>query len=151
MHHPDARLSEGLEASLAAAFPNLKPLPPHLSVNTAEWALAAATAVVTVSSSLAATALIAGKHVVVAPRSPLSNLASTSLHSLEEPAPNLSRTQRAGLLSFLSHRYSLPMEAALRPGGSLITHLEALAAEPDPLEWLLDLSDWSPSRLESLI
>ncbi|MFZ4566127.1 MAG: hypothetical protein ACOYMY_06660 [Prochlorococcaceae cyanobacterium] len=39
----------------------------------------------------------------------------------------------------------------LRPGGSLITHLEALAAEPDPLEWLLDLSDWSPSHLESLI
>ena len=151
MHHPDTHLSEALESSLAAAFPNLKPLPPHLSTNTAEWALAAADAVVTVSSTVAASALIAGKHVVVAPRSAFSGLASTSVESLQEPTPSLSRTQRAALLSFLSHRYSLPMASALNAGGSLMAHLEALVAAPDALEWLLDLTDWSPSHLESLI
>jgi hypothetical protein len=39
LYKPQACLPAALEASLAAAFPQLAPLPPELSANVAEWAL----------------------------------------------------------------------------------------------------------------
>ena len=63
---------------------------------------------------------------------------------------DLDRSQRAALLMMLSHRYSLSLGAALQPGGGFYVHLQACMAATDPLEWLLDLSEWSPASLESL-
>ena len=150
LYHPHSRLPAVLEASLAAEFSQLATLPPELSGNVAEWALPEADAVVAVSSSVAAHALISGKQVVVCGRSPLQAFAATSLDALADPAPSLTRQQRLALLAFLSHRYSLPLAALRDPNGPLPDHLRALAATPDPIAWLLDLSSWTPDRLALL-
>lgn len=150
LHHPDWRLPTELEASLSAAFPQLAALPPELSGNVAEWALPEADAVVVVSSSVAAHALISGKQVVVCGRSPLQSLAATSLEALDDPAPSLSQQQRLALLAILSHRYSLPVAELHDPNGLFPDHLRALATTPDPITWMLDLSSWAPYHLARL-
>lgn len=146
-----ARLSPALEASLAFAYPKLLTLPSELNGNVAEWVLPVADAVVTVSSSVAGNALIAGKHVVVSGRSPLCNLASTSLEALPTASPSLTRDQRGALLAFLSHRYSFTLAEICHPNGPFPAHLQALLETPDPVEWLLDRSNWTPERLARLI
>jgi hypothetical protein len=125
--------------------------PPELSANVAEWALPEADAVVSVSSSMAGQALISGKQVVVVGRTPLRALAHTSLAALAEPRPSLTRLQRAALLAFLSHSYTLTRTEIGDPEGSFPDHLRTLATSPDPISWLLDLSHWAPERLARLL
>lgn len=151
LHHPDARMPASLEASLAAAFPQLALLPPELNANVAEWALPVADAMVCVSSSMAGQALITGKHVVVMGRTPLRALAPNSLEALSDSGPTLSRQQRASLLAFLSHRYTLTLAEIGDPHGPFLEHLRNLVTSADPVDWLLDLSGWSPERLARLL
>jgi hypothetical protein len=151
LYKPHARLSSALEDSLASEFPNLFPLPAELSSNVAEWLLPVADAVITVSSSVAGHALIYGKQVVVSSRSPLRNLASTNLGVLASPTPSLTPQERLGLLAFLSHRYTLTLAEISNPAGPFRAHLRALLESPDPVEWLLDQSDWTPGRLARLV
>lgn len=151
LYKSHARLSPALEASLACAYPKLLTLPAELSGNVAEWALPVADAVVTVSSSVAGHALIYGKQVVVCHRSPLRNLASTSIETLACPSPSLTPEERLSLLVFLSHRYTLTLAEIADPKGTFPAHLRALLETPDPVEWLLDRSDWAPEQLARLV
>lgn len=151
LYHPDARIPTALEGSLAAEYPQLAPLPAELSGNVAEWLLPLADAVVTVSSSVAAQALISGKQVVVSRRSPLRHLAATSLEALRTPSPSLTPQERPALLAFLSHRYTLTLAEIADPSGPFPGHLRSLLQSPDPVEWLLDHSDWPPARLARLV
>jgi hypothetical protein len=151
LYHPHARLTAELEASLAAEYPQLKPLPPPLSGNVAEYALPVADAVVAVSSSVAGQALICGKQVVLTGRTPMRAFAANSLEALATPGPTLQRQERLALLAFLSHRYTLLLSEISDPNGPLLTHLQTLATTPDPLSWLLDLSEWTPDRLARLL
>jgi hypothetical protein len=150
LYHPDARLPVASEKSLVAEFPSLAPLPQELSGNVAEWALAGANAVVTVSSSMAAHALIDGKTVVVVGDSPLRSYASRNLEALSDCTPSLNMPERLALLAFLSHRYTLSLVEIAKPGGLLPSHLRQLLDATDPVEWLLDLSGWNPDRLARL-
>lgn len=151
LYKTHARLPAALEATLAAAFPQLMPLPAELSGNVAELALSEADAVVVVSSSVAAHGLLAGKTVVVCGRTPLRAWAATSLQALASPVPSLSPSQRLALLAFLSHRYTLTLAEIADPAGPFPAHLRALAEAPDPADWLLDLSSWTPERLLRLL
>jgi hypothetical protein len=151
LYKTNARLPATLEASLAAALPQLTPLPAEWSGNVAEWALSEADAVVTVSSSVAGQALISGKQAVVMGRTPLRTLADTSLKSLDNPRPTLNRQQRLALLAFLSHRYTLTLAEVADPNGPFPDHLLALVESADPIAWLLDLSGWTPGRLARLM
>lgn len=151
LYKTHARLSPALEASLACAYPNLLTLTAERNGNVAEWVLPAADAVVTVSSSVAGHALIYGKQVVVCNRSPLCNLASTSLEALASPSPSLTPEERLSLLVFLSHRYTFTLAEIADPTGTFPAHMRALRESPDPVEWLLDRSDWTPEQLARLV
>jgi len=76
---------------------------------------------------------------------------ASSLEALATPGPTLQRQERLALLAFLSHRYTLLLSEISDPNGPLLTHLQTLATTPDPLSWLLDLSEWTPDRLARLL
>ena len=150
LYHPDALTKPALASSLASEFPNLIQLPNEMSGNMAEWALPAADAIVTVSSSMAGQALIAGKQVVTCSRSPMCAFAATSTEALAKPAPSLNPMERVALLAFLSNRYTMTLAEMHDPDGLFLNHLKALAQASDPVDWLLDLTDWSPKHLARL-
>jgi uncharacterized Fe-S cluster-containing radical SAM superfamily protein len=71
--------------------------------------------------------------------------------ALADAGPNLSCQQRAALLAFLSHRYTLTLSEIGDPEGPFSEHLRTLVTSADPISWLLDLSGWTPERLARLL
>jgi hypothetical protein len=106
-YHPGHKLTRALEESIAEQMPNFVLLPESWKQGRSEWLLQAVDAVVTVSSVVGWSALLAGKRTVTLGRSNLAGFAATRIADIEDVTP-LSSGERYSLAAFLMFRYCVP-------------------------------------------
>lgn len=145
--HPASRIDVSHEAGLSAEFSNLEFLPPELSQNVGELAIRMADGLVTISSTLAMTAGLAGIPVVVTGTSAFTGIFPRLVSALAKSNP-LSAKERAALIVFLTHRYCHPDADFYRPDGSFISAIRDMLDTPDPKRWMRDLSGWSVDAIK---
>jgi hypothetical protein len=148
-YHAGQRLSPQMENSLAKASSRLHFLPTDLSQGLSEPLCLAADAVVTISSTTAMAALLFGKKAAVTGISPFANWAVSKPEDLDS-APTLTSSEAASVIAFLTHRFSFDHESLMQHPRKLADHLAALASQPDPSAWMLDLRDWTPESAAQL-
>jgi hypothetical protein len=125
-YHPSYALPQEAEDAIAAQMPKLLQLPPSWRQGRSELLLRAVDAVVTVSSTLGFTSLVAGIPTFALGRSALMGIASTNIGALGQGRP-LSVHQRQRLLAFLLEHYCHPAERFLHEPGYLPAKLAALS------------------------
>ena len=150
VHHPDARMSRAIEVSVANSFPQIALLPESLGSGVAEFALPEVDAIITVSSSVAMTAILAGKKVVVTGRTPYINLSSSDPSLLDGIKP-CTMMERMSILAFLTHRYTKTLEEVQNTSGSFLNYIDEITRSQDASSWMLDRNEWIPSRISALI
>lgn len=111
-YHPGHQLSRTLEESIAEQMPNLLLLPERWKQGRSEWLIQAIDAVITVSSVVGWSALLAGKRSATLGRSNLAGFASTSIEYIDT-SPPLSSRSRLNLAAFLMYRYCIPEQQFL--------------------------------------
>ncbi|CAE6869638.1 hypothetical protein R69746_08322 [Paraburkholderia aspalathi] len=148
-YHGGQRLSEEMEAALAAATPRLRFLPQSLSLGLSEPMLLSADGMITISSTSAMTGLLFQKRVIVTGRSPYNTWCRSDPAEIAN-APVLTDDQVASILCFLTNRFTLSHEVLDETIDPLIELMKAVAASGDPVKWLTDVSDWTPEKAARL-
>lgn len=147
-HHPSSRAPEWLDRSLPTSFPNLVTLPSELASNALDLAIDAIDGLVTISSTTAMTAALAGKRVVTVGASAFSALFGSRIEDLAEREP-LSADVRANLIAVLTHRYCHAREDVCSKRGGLLALAEEAGGRDT--DYFLDCSGWDPGRIAELI
>ncbi len=148
-YHGGQRLTEDMEAALAAATNRLRFLPQTLSLGLSEPMLLSADGMVTISSTSAMTGLLFQKRVIVTGRSPYNTWCLSDPARIAE-APVLSDEQVASVLCFLTNRLTLSHEVLDKTIDPLIDLVKAVTTSGDPVKWLTDISEWTPERAAQL-
>lgn len=115
-YHPAHALPRAVEECIAGQMPNFMLLPDSWRQGRSEWLLQAVEAVVTVSSAVGWSALLAGKRTVAMGQSNLTGFAASSIGEIDEIAP-LSIEERYNLFAFLKNRYCIDEESFLDKEG----------------------------------
>jgi hypothetical protein len=143
-YHPAYRLPRPLEESIAEQMPNFLLLPESWKQGRSEWLLQAVDAVVTVSSVVGWSALLAGKQTVSLGRSNLTGFAATRLADIDGVA-SLSSGERRSLAAFLMSRYCVPATRFLDKPGYVASIISGIMASGE--EYFFEgvsLDDFSP-------
>ncbi len=143
--HPDAPVPQALLQALARHHPQLRSLPDGLGLGTTEALLTRADALVTVSSSSAATALLFGVRCAVVGASPWTGWVATAPWQLAAQRP-LDDAQAVALLRFLTHRYSVRLDAL----GSALRGTPLLGHQAQAIDGLLDAAAYDVEAAERL-
>jgi hypothetical protein len=140
--HPHGLLPSSVQETLARSRKKLRFLPPEFSQGMTEPLLTVADALVTISSSCAATALLLEKPIVVEGRSPFSVWGAQDIAKLNRPI-RWERSIAGKLLAFLTHRYSRSAEQLHADPAWTRQLLEKRLHDDGRGDWQLDLSEWT--------
>jgi hypothetical protein len=140
--HPYDPLPQPLQEALARSRRKLRFLPPELSVGTTEPLLTVADAMVTISSTCSATALLLGKPIVVVGHSPFSVWGRQDVSKLNTPV-RWDRSIAVKLLAFLTHRYARTDEQLRKDPVWIRRLLDQRLNDKGRGDWQLSLEGWT--------
>lgn len=127
-YHPGFMLPEELETRIAEGMPALIPLPGNWRQGRSELLLPHVDAVVTISSAVGFSALLAGKKVVASKASNLAGFAGSRLADLHSQRP-MTLQERTRLLNFLKTKYCHPLHSFLDDPGYFTKTVSAIKNE----------------------
>ena len=149
-YHRDAPRNVDLEHALAEMFPNFAPLPEALADIGSDPLIPAADGLATITSKAGLSALLSGKAVAALGQSMIAGFAPRRASDLVRGG-GLDETTRARLICFIANRYSLTFEQCFQINGHLLGFIETLLKAASPRAAQLDLSDWSPAKLDAIL
>jgi hypothetical protein len=135
-----------MEIALERCCPRLRFLPIEFSQGLTEVLLVRADGMITISSTSAMTGLLLQRRVVVVGQSPFNSWCIRKPELIASASP-LSQSEAASTLAFLCHRYSHLMEDLETDPLRLAQIIEQIRASAEPIDWFMDMSDWSIDRV----
>jgi hypothetical protein len=145
-YHVGYAPSREMEIALERSCPRLRFLPIEFSQGLTEVLLVRASGMITISSTAAMTGLLLQRKVVVVGQSPFNSWCTDNPELIASASP-LSQSEVASTLAFLCHRYSHLMEDLETDPRRLVQIIEQIQASADPIDWFMDISDWSIDRV----
>jgi hypothetical protein len=145
-YHVGYAPSREMEIALERSCPRLRFLPIEFSQGLTEVLLVRAEGMITISSTSAMTGLLLQRHVVVVGQSPFSSWCIDRPELIAAATP-LSQSEVASTLAFLCHRYSHLLGDLDTDPLRLLQIVEQIRASAEPIDWFMDMSDWSIDRV----
>lgn len=132
-YHPASKLSRATEESIAHEFCNVRFAPHELSFGLSELFLPYIDAVITVSSSVAVSALIMGKVVISLGTAPFKELCTRDIKGIASAIP-LDAAARTRILALLSHNYCHSLPDVMNSKNFFGNFLRKYFDEPNPID-----------------
>ena len=151
-YHPGHHLPIEFENALIDQFPNLVALPERLRQAHSDWLVPHIDAVITVSSTVGMTALLAGKRLIASPASNLARFSRAEVAEIAYANP-LQQSERIALLFFLTNQYCHPGEDLLSRSGYLSSVLANYTRQKsyEGYERMFASDYWSPERCRQML
>ena len=146
--HPAYPLPSPVQEALSRSRKKLRFLPPALAQGTTEPLLTSADALVTISSTCAATAILLRKPIIVTGHSPFSAWGSRDISTLDVPV-RWDRSVAGKFLAFLTHRYSRTAEQLDANPAWTRSLLEQRINDDGRGDWQLDLTEWRAAHAQA--
>jgi len=147
-HHDMGNCSE-LDQHIAESFPNYFGLPPELRQFGSDPFAADVDALITVGSKAAFPAALLGKKIVANSSTMLAGLSIDDPAKLDD-APSLTDIEAGRVLSFFSHRYTIPYERLLQTNGFWLSHIEALLKAGSREDYLLEATEYTANSMAEM-
>jgi hypothetical protein len=148
-YHVGYAPSREMEIALERSCPRLRFLPIEFSQGLTEVLLVRADGMITISSTSAMTGLLLQRQVVVVGQSPFNSWCIDKPELIASASP-LSQSEVASTLAFLCHRYSHLMGDLETDPLRLLQIIEQIQASAEPIDWFMDMSDWSIDRVRRI-
>jgi hypothetical protein len=145
--HAGYRLPSSLEQHLMSSGRRLQFLPETAAQGVSEPLVAAADALISISSTTSITALLLGKPAIVVGKSPFNAWCGNVISELNEIRP-VERTHAKKLLATVCHILSLTTQQISRRPEVLRNLLKARLTDGGSGDWQLDFTTWTPQSLK---
>ncbi len=149
-YHPASKLSRATEEIIAHEFNNVRFAPQELSVGLSELFLPYIDSVITVSSTVAVSALIMGKLVISLGTAPFKEVCTGDIKGAASAIP-LDAAARTRILALLSHNYCHSLPDLMNSKNYFGTFLRKYFDEPNPIDLFCKWPAHLTERLSSIL